>query len=68
MHFRGVTIKRGGRVGAQATILPGRFIHEDGFVAAGSVVTKDVEERKIVAGNPAKVLRDVPEDQLLRNQ
>jgi acetyltransferase-like isoleucine patch superfamily enzyme len=67
-HFRGVTIKRGGRVGAQATILPGRFIHEDGFVAAGSVVTKDVEARKIVAGNPAKVLRDVPEDQLLKNQ
>ena len=67
-HFRGVTIKKGGRVGAQATILPGKVIYEDGFAAAGSVVTKDVESGKIVAGNPAKVLRDVPEDQLLKNQ
>lgn len=67
-HFKGVTIKKGGRVGAQATILPGKVIYEDGFIAAGSVVTKDVEEAKIVAGNPAKVLRNVPEDQLLKNQ
>lgn len=67
-HFKGVTIKRGGRVGAQATILPGRVISEDGFVAAGSVVTKNVEAGEIVVGNPAKHLRMVPEDQLLKNQ
>jgi UDP-2-acetamido-3-amino-2,3-dideoxy-glucuronate N-acetyltransferase len=67
-HFKGVTIKKGGRVGAQATILPGKVINEDAFVAAGSVVTKDVEVGKIVAGTPARVLRDVPEDQLLKNQ
>ncbi|MCX7904015.1 MAG: N-acetyltransferase [Caloramator sp.] len=67
-HFKGVTIKKGGRVGAQATILPGKTIYEDGFVAAGSVVTKDVEPGKIVAGNPAKYFKDVPEDQLLKNQ
>lgn len=67
-HFKGVTVKRGGRIGAQATILPGKVIHEDGFVAAGSLVSKDVEEGKIVAGNPAKILRDVPDDQLLKNQ
>lgn len=67
-HFKGVTIKKGGRIGAQATILPGKIIHEDGFVAAGSVATKDVENGKIVVGNPAKYLRDVPEDQLLKNQ
>lgn len=67
-HFKGVTIKKGGRVGAQATILPGKVINEDAFVAAGSVVTKDVEKETIVAGNPAKLLRKVPEDQLLRNQ
>ena len=66
--FKGVTIKKGGRIGAGAVILPGRIIHEDGFVAAGSVVTKDVEEGTIVVGNPAKVMRDVPEDQLLKNQ
>lgn len=67
-HFKGVTVKKGGRIGAQATVLPGKIIHEDGFVAAGSVVTKDVEAGKIVAGNPAAVLKDVPEDQLLKNQ
>lgn len=67
-HFKGITVKRGGRIGAQATVLPGKVIYEEGFVAAGSVVTKDVESKKIVAGNPAKVLRDVPEDQLLDNQ
>lgn len=67
-HFKGVTVKKGGRIGAQATILPGKIINEDGFVAAGSVVTKDVESKKIVLGNPARVLRDVPDDQLLENQ
>ena len=66
--FKGVTIKNGGRIGAGAVILPGIIIHEDGFVAAGSVVTKDVEGGTIVVGNPAKVMRDVPEDQLLKNQ
>ncbi|GBG11412.1 UDP-3-O-(3-hydroxymyristoyl)glucosamine N-acyltransferase [Paenibacillus agaridevorans] len=66
--FKGVTVKQGGRIGAGATILPGRVIHRDGVVAAGSVVTKDVPERTIVAGNPARKLRDVPEDQWLENQ
>lgn len=67
-HFKGVTIKTGGRIGANATILPGKTIHEDGAVAAGSVVTKDVEKESIVAGVPAKALRTVPEAQLLKNQ
>lgn len=66
--FKGVTVKKGGRIGAGAVILPGKNIEEDGFVAAGSVVTKDVESESIVAGNPAKHLRKVPENQLLRNQ
>ncbi|GAA0121638.1 MAG: N-acetyltransferase [Clostridium argentinense] len=66
--FKGVTVKKGGRIGAGAVILPGKVIYEDGFVAAGSLVTKDVESGKIVAGNPAKVFRDVPQDQLLKNQ
>lgn len=67
-HFKGVTVKKGGRIAAQATILPGKIIEEDAFVAAGSVVTKDVSKEKIVAGNPAKIFRNVPEDQLLKNQ
>ena len=66
--FKGVTIKDGGRIGANSTILPGRTIEADGAVAAGSVVTKDVESNVIVAGCPAKELRQVPENQLLKNQ
>lgn len=67
-HFKGVTIKRGGRIGANATILPGKVIGEDALVAAGAVVTKDVSPRTIVVGSPAKYFRDVPEEQLLENQ
>lgn len=66
--FRGVTVKRGGRIGAGAVILPNKTIGCDGFAAAGSVVTKDIEKRTIVSGNPAKKLRDVPTEQLLENQ
>lgn len=66
--FKGVTVKKGGRIGANATILPGKTINEDGFVGAGSVVTKDVSEGKIVTGNPAKVLKNVPLEQLLKNK
>jgi UDP-2-acetamido-3-amino-2,3-dideoxy-glucuronate N-acetyltransferase len=67
-HFKGVTVKRGGRIGVNATILPGRTVDEQGVVAAGSVVTHDVPARVIVAGNPAHMFRDVPRDQLLENQ
>jgi UDP-2-acetamido-3-amino-2,3-dideoxy-glucuronate N-acetyltransferase len=65
---KGVTMKCGARIGANVTVLPGITIHEDALVAAGSIVTKDVPARKIVMGAPARVLRDVPSDQLLENQ
>jgi len=67
-HFKGVTVKRGGRIAAHATILPGKVIGEDALVAAGSVVTKDVPPRKVVMGSPARVVGDVPKEQLLENQ
>jgi UDP-2-acetamido-3-amino-2,3-dideoxy-glucuronate N-acetyltransferase len=67
-HFKGVTVKRGGRIGAGTVTLPGVVIGEDALVAAGSVVTRDVPPRKIVMGAPAKVVRDVPTEQLLENQ
>ena len=66
-HFKGVTIKTGGRIGTNATILPGKIIEKDGMVAAGSVVTKDVPKEKIVLGSPARVFRDVDEKQLLKS-
>ncbi len=67
-HFKGVTVRRGGRIGAGSVILPGVTIGEDGLVAAGSVVTRDVAPRTIVMGSPAKKWRDVPVEQWLENQ
>ena len=67
-HFKGVTVKRGGRVGAGTVTLPGVTIGADALVAAGSVVTTDVPAGKIVMGTPARVWRDVPVEQLLENQ
>jgi acetyltransferase-like isoleucine patch superfamily enzyme len=67
-HFKGVVIKRGARIGANATILPGKTIAEDGLVGAGSLVTKDTPPKKIVVGAPARAIRDVPKEQLLENQ
>jgi len=67
-HFQGVTVKKGGRIGAGAVILPGKVIGEDALVAAGSVVTRDVPARKVVMGVPARVIKDVPVEQLIENQ
>ena len=66
-HFKGVTIKKGGRIGVNSTILPGKVIEEDGMVAAGSIVTEDVPKQKIVLGSPAKFYDKVNEKQLLKN-
>ena len=66
--FCGVTVRRGGRIGAGAVILPGVTIGEDSLVGAGSVVTHDVAARMVVVGNPARVLKPVPPEQLLENQ
>ena len=68
IHIQGVTVKRGGRIGVGAVILPGKIIGEDALVAAGCVVTKDVPARKVVMGMPARVIRDVSEEQLIENQ
>ena len=67
-HFKGVTVKKGGRVGAGTVTLPGVTIGEDALVAAGSTVTKDVDPRMIGMGKPARPLRPVPVEQLLENQ
>lgn len=67
-YHKGVTMKKGARIGANVTVLPGLTLGEDALVAAGSVVTKDVPARKIVLGSPARIWRDVPTDQLLENQ
>jgi acetyltransferase-like isoleucine patch superfamily enzyme len=54
-------VKRGASIGSGATILAKVTIGENSIVGAGSVVTRDVPPNTIVAGNPARVLRKVPE-------
>ncbi len=62
---KGPTIRRGARVGVGAVLCPAVEIGEEAFVGAGAVVVKDVPPRVVVVGNPARVLRDVPPDELL---
>jgi acetyltransferase-like isoleucine patch superfamily enzyme len=63
--IKGPTIRRGARVGGGAILCPGVEIGEEAFVGAGAVVTRDVPPRVVVVGNPARVLRDVPAEELL---
>jgi acetyltransferase-like isoleucine patch superfamily enzyme len=63
--LKGPTIRRGARVGGGAILCPGVEIGEEAFVGAGAVVTKDVPARAVVVGSPARVLREVPDDELL---
>jgi acetyltransferase-like isoleucine patch superfamily enzyme len=64
-NIKGPTIRRGARVGGGAILCPGIEIGEEAFIGAGAVVTKDVPPRVVVVGSPARVLRGVPEDELL---
>ena len=63
--MRGPTIRRGARIGAGAILLPGIEIGEEAFVGAGAVVLTDVSPRAVVVGNPARQIREVPDDELL---
>jgi acetyltransferase-like isoleucine patch superfamily enzyme len=57
--FAGALVKRGASIGANATLLPGVVIGRDAMVGAGAVVTRDVPDRAVVVGNPARVVRYV---------
>jgi UDP-2-acetamido-3-amino-2,3-dideoxy-glucuronate N-acetyltransferase len=50
-------VKKGASIGTSATILCGVTIGENAIVGAGSVVTKDVPDNTVVAGNPARLMR-----------
>ncbi len=54
-----ILIKRNAWIGANATILPGITIGENAIVAAGAVVTKDVPANCVVAGVPAKIVKEI---------
>lgn len=65
--LRGPVLRRACRIGGGAVLCPGVEIGEEAFVAAGAVVTKDVPPRAVVLGVPARVVREVPDEDLLRN-
>jgi acetyltransferase-like isoleucine patch superfamily enzyme len=54
-------VKKGASIGSGSTILSNISIGENAIVGAGSVVTKDVPANSIVAGNPARLLRQIDE-------
>lgn len=58
-------IKRGASIGSSATLLCGVTVGERAIVGAGSVVTKDVPAGVIVAGNPAKILREIDSAEMI---
>jgi UDP-2-acetamido-3-amino-2,3-dideoxy-glucuronate N-acetyltransferase len=63
--LRGATLRRACRIGGGAVLTPGVEVGEEAFVAAGAVVTRDVPARAVVMGVPARVVREVPDEQLI---
>lgn len=54
-----VILKKGCWIGANSIILPGVTIGENSVIGAGSVVTKDVPPRVLVAGSPVKFIKEI---------
>lgn len=64
-EMRGATLRRACRIGGGAVLVPGVEVGEEAFVAAGAVVTAHVPARAVVMGVPARVVREVPDEQLI---
>jgi acetyltransferase-like isoleucine patch superfamily enzyme len=60
-NLKGATIKRGAKIGANATLLPGIVIGENALVGAGAVVVDDVPDGAVVVGNPARIVKQIDE-------
>ncbi len=58
-ELKGAYIKKWAIIGANSTLLPGITIGEQAIIGAGSVVTKDVPSKHVVAGNPAKLINKI---------
>lgn len=64
--IRGAKLRLGCAIGGGVTICPGVEIGHEAIVAAGAVVTKDIPPRIIVAGNPAKKIKDVDQQSFIK--
>ena len=54
-----IVVKKGASIGSNATLLCGITVGSGSVIGAGSVVTRDVPDNTIVAGNPARVIRNI---------
>jgi acetyltransferase-like isoleucine patch superfamily enzyme len=63
--LRGPVFRRACRIGGGVVLVPDVEIGEEAYVAAGAVVTRDVAPRQVVMGVPARVVREVPDEDLL---
>ncbi len=59
--LKGVVVRENAKVGANVTLLPGVTVGRNSLVGAGSVVSKDIGEGVVVAGNPAREISAVSE-------
>lgn len=57
-NLKGVTLKSFSVISTGSIVLPGVVVEGDSLVAAGAIVTKNVEKNAVVGGNPAKVISD----------
>ena len=64
-HRQAARILRAARIGGGSILFPGVTVGENALVGAGSVVTRDVPDRTIVAGNPARIIGPVPADEII---
>jgi UDP-2-acetamido-3-amino-2,3-dideoxy-glucuronate N-acetyltransferase len=64
-ELSGALLRRASRIGGGAVLTPGVEVGEEAFVASGAVVTRDVPARAVVMGVPARVVREVPEGDLI---
>jgi UDP-3-O-[3-hydroxymyristoyl] glucosamine N-acyltransferase len=65
-EFKGPHVKRGARIGTNATLLPGVVIGEDVVVTAGALVGSNVPDHKIAAGVAARLIGEVPLEERLQ--
>jgi acetyltransferase-like isoleucine patch superfamily enzyme len=63
--LRGAILRRACRIGAAAVLTPGVEVGEEAFLAAGAVLTRDLPPRAVALGVPARVVREVGEEDLL---
>jgi acetyltransferase-like isoleucine patch superfamily enzyme len=63
--LKGAILRRACRIGGGAVLVPGVEVGEEAFVAAGAVVTRDVPPRAVVMGVPARIVREVPDEELI---